>query len=71
MARAPLTAERDILHELYVEQYARYLKNKPEAQALVSTGEAPLAQGADVVDLAAWTSVSRAILNLHETITRY
>jgi hypothetical protein len=26
---------------------------------------------ADAAELAAWTSVARAILNLHETITRY
>jgi hypothetical protein len=33
-------------------------------------GEAPLARGFDPVELAALATVTRAVLNLHETITR-
>jgi hypothetical protein len=33
-------------------------------------GQAPVAKDVDAAELASWTSVARAILNLHETITR-
>jgi hypothetical protein len=33
-------------------------------------GFAPVLDGLDHAELAAWTSVGRLILNLHETITR-
>jgi hypothetical protein len=35
-----------------------------------AVGEAPKAKDIDATELAAWTSVSRTILNLHESITR-
>jgi hypothetical protein len=38
---------------------------------LLSIGTAPVPEGIDQVDLAAWTNVARALLNLHEAITRY
>ena len=40
------------------------------AKALLDSGLAPLDEDLDVVELAAWTSIARTILNLHETITR-
>ena len=39
-------------------------------QKLVSVGEYPAPKDLDVAELAAWTSVARVMLNLHETITR-
>ena len=44
--------------------------DKAAAEKLVTMGEAPPAKDLDECELAAWTSVARAILNLHETITR-
>ena len=41
------------------------------AEALLRTGLAPNPEGVDHAELAAWTAVGRALLNLHETITRY
>jgi hypothetical protein len=37
---------------------------------LVGAGLAPVPKDLDVVELAGWTSVARAILNLPEVITR-
>jgi hypothetical protein len=36
----------------------------------VGAGRAPVPRDLDVVELAGWTSVARAILNLPELITR-
>ena len=44
--------------------------NAGRAGELLKVGERPLPQGADTAALAAWTSVARVVLNLHETITR-
>ena len=40
------------------------------AEALLVIGEKPVPRDLDEVQLAAWTSVARVLLNLHETITR-
>ena len=41
-----------------------------DASALAHEGEAPAVAGLKVEELAAMTTVARAILNMHETITR-
>jgi hypothetical protein len=38
--------------------------------AVLKTGALPVAGNADRTQLAAWTSVARVILNLHEVMTR-
>jgi hypothetical protein len=54
----------DILDYLHYEQH-------PEAAAdVVASGQAPSAAGLDPVHVAAWTAVTRTLLNLDETITR-
>ncbi len=70
LARPPDPREVAILRRLYQEQRARYAADRQGAAELISTGESPVARDLDVVELAAWTSVARALLNLHETITR-
>ena len=42
----------------------------PTPQRLIHVGEAPVPADLKPADLAAMTTVARAILNLHETITR-
>jgi hypothetical protein len=71
LARAPRPQEIQVLSELYAKHLKEYQADPKAAQALVSAGEWPAAKDLNVPELAAWTSVSRAILNLHETITRY
>jgi hypothetical protein len=50
---------------------AEYAARPDDAAKLRKIGQAPAAATADDVELAAWTSVCRVILNLNETITRY
>jgi uncharacterized protein DUF1553/uncharacterized protein DUF1549/cytochrome c len=68
--RRPGNEEQQILAKLYQTSLERFRAAPGEARIFVSVGEAPLAQKQDVVELAAMTTVTRAILNLHETITR-
>lgn len=47
-------------------------KAAPEdAKKYNAVGLKPVPDGVDPVELAAWSSVCRVVLNLHETITRY
>ena len=70
LARSPRPAERDVLIPLYEKHKAEYQADHNAAAALLQTGEKPVANDIDTVELAAWTSIARVILNLHETITR-
>jgi hypothetical protein len=70
VARPPNRQETKLLQTLFEKQRARYQGDEAAARELTSTGATPVAKDRAVAELAAWTSVSRAILNLHETITR-
>ena len=70
VGRLPSESEKDELHKLLEGQIERYRKEPGEAKKLVTVGQAPLPANLDPPELAAWTAVCRAILNLHETITR-
>jgi hypothetical protein len=68
--RSPQTDERRILSNLYSKSLASFRSGESDAGQLLSVGEAPVSRDLSRVDLAAMTTVARAILNLHETITR-
>ncbi len=68
--RPPSNEERAVLDELYKKSLDEFRKSPADAAALIRTGEAPAAAGLNASELAAMTTVTRAILNLHETITR-
>ena len=70
VARQPRPEEIRVLSALYEKHRREYAADVKAAEAVASAGEAPRAKGVDAVELAAWTSVSRTLLNLHETITR-
>jgi hypothetical protein len=70
LSRAPTPKETTILRRLFDQTRDRYLLDRQAALALISTGESPVPGDLDVADVAAWTTVARALLNLHETITR-
>jgi hypothetical protein len=55
---------------LHAKHRGEFAKDPQAAQKLVSTGQWPVANDIPAAELAAWTSVARVILNLHETITR-
>ena len=70
LGRKPTPAERRTLEGLYAKNLARYRAAPASAQQLLHVGEAPLPANEPPAELAAMTTVARAILNLHETITR-
>lgn len=70
VTRAPDEREREVLLRLLERARARFRARPEEARAQVAIGEAPRDAEVDVVELAAWTSVARAILNLDEAVTR-
>jgi len=63
-------AEVKLLTELYQKHLAGVQTDKAAAQKEVTIGQSPLSKDVDPAELAAWASVTRVILNLHETITR-
>lgn len=70
LARSPKPEETKLLGALYENHLARYKNDPAAAREVLSTGEAPVTANRPAHELAAWTSVARAILNLNETITR-
>ena len=69
-SREPDSRELAILSALHAEQLAYYQANPEAAEELSQVGNMPNPEELDLVALAAWTSVARALLNLNETITR-
>ena len=71
LQREPTEQEREVLMAL-VEKHASKYESTPKAIVeLAKNGAAPVAENLAPADLATWTSVSRVLLSLHETITRY
>jgi hypothetical protein len=71
LARPPTAPERESLREFYEGQLNYYTGKPAEAEKAISVGMHPPGGGVDWVTLAAWTSVTRVMLNLNETIVRY
>jgi len=70
VSRKAKAEEAKLLIELHARHRADFTKDPQAARKLIGTGERPAPADLDAADLAAWTSVARVILNLHETITR-
>jgi hypothetical protein len=70
LQRRASDAEVAILTQLYEKHRTHYEGNAKDAQAILGVGYAPASKDVPPAELAAWTSVARTILNLHETITR-
>ena len=69
VARPPDRHEAKVLQTLFEKQLTRYQRDETAARELISIGAAPVATDLPVPELAAWTAVSRAILNLHALCT--
>jgi hypothetical protein len=69
--RAPTAEEAKLLSALLEKHATNYAGNVEAAKKLVATGARAVPTDLNPSELAAWTSVARVILNLHETITRY
>jgi len=70
VSRKPSPEERRELVDLYKMNLTGFRAAPGEAWKLIQVGEAPLLEPAAPAELAAMTTVARAILNLHETVTR-
>ena len=70
VSRKASAEELRILNGLYKTSLAHYRGAPADARALLHEGESPVAAGISPAELAAMTTVARAILNTHETITR-
>jgi hypothetical protein len=71
LSRPPTAAETEILNRFHAQELERFNANPAAAAEFLAIGEQPVAKDLPPAKLAAATSVARAILNLHETITRY
>src|SRR6185369_15714194 len=70
LSRTPTAEERRILTDLYRKTSDHFQHSQTDAVSLIHEGEAPVSTQFKPPELAAMTTVARAILNLHETITR-
>jgi hypothetical protein len=69
-SRTPDEVERGVLLKLLEKNRARYQADPKSAAEVIRIGLAPAPKEADAVELAAWTAVCRALLNLNETTSR-
>jgi len=71
LGREPTSQEITVLKDLHQAEFETYAQAPEKAQAFISIGIAPVPNELNAASLAAMTSVTRALLNAHETITRY
>ena len=70
MGRKPTAKEAQVLGDLQSKHLEQYKTDAKAAEQTLAVGQAPAPKDMAAAELASWTSVARAILNLHETITR-
>ncbi len=70
LQRHPDRTETAVLRDLLRRHRDPYRADPSAAAAYVGVGGSPAPSDLDPSELAAWTDVARAVLNLHETITR-
>jgi hypothetical protein len=71
LSRQPSEEELRVLTQFHQEEVKRFTASPADAQALLAVGAMPVPKETPAIPLAAATSLCRALLNLHETITRY
>ena len=68
--RPAKAVEKETLAELLTKHREQYAKDAKAADEVLKTGAKPANAKLDKAELAAWTSVTRTILNLHAAVTR-
>jgi hypothetical protein len=68
--RQPTAEEQGLLEKLLAKHRKHYAEHPDAANQLVSVGISQRDDDENAAELAAWTSVTRALLNLNETISR-
>lgn len=69
-SREPEPREIEIVKSIFDKHAAEYAADQKAAEQLLSVGNRPYSGELNAGELAAWTSVARVLLNLHETINR-
>lgn len=70
LARTPTTAELTILERLHQRQLAKFKSDPASAARLLEVGESSRDMNLDTTELATWTIIASAILNLDEAIAK-
>jgi hypothetical protein len=68
--RVPTATEAKVLRDLVAKQLDVYAKDPKSAEDLLKIGESPWDKRFKPVELAAWTTVASAILNMDEVVTK-
>ena len=71
LLRPAKATEQESLLKFLGEQRSYYAVNLADAEKLLHVGKQPPSVNLKPAEHAAWTSLARVVLNLHETITRY
>ena len=70
LSRAPSAAELTVLRGIYEKQLARFKASPDAATKLLTVGESPRDESLSAAELAAWSMVASALINLDETLTK-
>jgi len=70
LARNAAPEELAVMERLLQQQRESFRKAPLRAQQLVDVGDAPVAAQVDVIELAAWTTVTSSLMNLDEFINK-
>lgn len=71
LVRSPSQEESKALLSFLQRERTRFNETPKQAKQFLDIGMYQTQSGADTIELAAWASVCRAVLNLNESITRY
>lgn len=69
-ARPPTAKELQLLRDLLEQQLSHYRKSPAAAESLAQVGDNPVPEHINLVELAAWTVLCQALLNLDEFLQR-
>lgn len=70
LQRKPTSEETPVFKELFEKHRAEFVRDPDAVEAFLGIGEYPMSENQDKTELAAWASLCRVMLNLHETIVR-
>jgi hypothetical protein len=70
LSRPPSEKEVQRLIALHAEVLAAYKQDPKKAAEMATNPIGPVPQGADVAELAAWTTVANTLLNLDESVMK-
>ena len=71
LSRLPSPEERTLMKGLLTRRRDEFKADPKAAGELLAVGIAPRDKTLDPIELAAWTTAARAVLNLYEAIARY